>query len=190
MSAFAWTAKRERAALLVAQGRLTGEEIAGDVGIAARTLDYWKDQPEFLARVALCVEALRQAVLKQGISDRVNRVRALNDRWERMQRVIEERALAPDVQNVAGGTTGLLVHHVKGIGSGANLITVDEFELDDALLRELRAHEEQAAKELGQWIERGEISGPGGSPIPVAIEESISRIYGNNPDDKASITDT
>jgi hypothetical protein len=179
MPAFVWTAKREKAALLVAEDRISDEAIAEEVGITARTLDYWKQHTEFAARVADHVEAMRKAVLTKGIADRVNRVAALDLRWEKMKTVIAERAIDPRMEEVPGGTTGLLVHQIKGIGKGDDFQVVDEYRVDDGLLRELRAHEEQAARELGQWVERGEVSGPNGAAIPVAIEESIERIFGN-----------
>lgn len=45
---------------------------------------------------------------------------------------------------------------------------VYEYEVDTGLLAELRALESQTAKELGQHVERRELSGPGGGPIAIA----------------------
>lgn len=71
-----------------------------------------------------------------------------------MRQLMDERASDPGMAKVAGGKTGLLCRTQKGLGSGKDFEIVDEFELDAALLRELRAHEEQAARELGQWVEK------------------------------------
>jgi class 3 adenylate cyclase len=54
------------------------------------------------------------------------------------------------------------VRNVKGIGAGENYREVREYEVDVALLRELRAHEEQAARELGQWVDKVAPTSPDG----------------------------
>jgi hypothetical protein len=64
-----------------------------------------------------------------------------------------------------GGETGLLTKKLKVIGFGENAELVAEYSVDTGLLKELRAHEEQAARELGQWADKTEISGPGGGPV-------------------------
>jgi hypothetical protein len=64
-----------------------------------------------------------------------------------------QRAIAP------GWKTGLMVRTEKQIGAGEKAIRVVEFAVDTGLLRELRAHEEQAAKELGQWEDKQRIDG-------------------------------
>jgi hypothetical protein len=65
-----------------------------------------------------------------------------------MHQVIAERAADPEMQAVPGGKTGLLVRSTKGLGSGDNFTTVEEYEVDTALLKELREHELQAASEF------------------------------------------
>lgn len=49
---FRWNDKREQAALLVAEGRLSDVQIVRCVGVSKQTLDYWKRRPEFEDRVA------------------------------------------------------------------------------------------------------------------------------------------
>lgn len=135
------------------------------------TLIRWRDLEAFTARVQALQDAMAAAVVSEGIALRTKRVAALNDRWNRMQRVIAERAEDPAVAYVPGGSTGLLVHTVKMIGGGRDATTVDEYAVDVGLLKELRAHEEQAAKELGQWTEKQEvIGGRDGSSVTVRIE--------------------
>lgn len=151
---FVWTKKREQAAALVADDQLADREIAQSIGVNKVTLERWKQHPSFRARVDALVEDVRLALRAKGISDKANRVAALDDRWRRMQRVIDERAADESYADVPGWKTGLLVHQRKKIGHGEDSEVVDEFVVDVGLLRELRAHEEQAAKELGQWVER------------------------------------
>lgn len=165
------TRRQEAAALLVAKGIQTHEAAAAHLGITSQTLLRWRQQEAFTARVQALQEAMAAAVVSEGIALRTKRVAALNDRWNRMQRVIEERAEDPEVAHVPGGSTGLMVHTVKMIGGGRDATTVDEYAVDVGLLKELRAHEEQAAKELGQWTEKQEvIGGRDGSGVTVRIE--------------------
>ncbi len=107
------------------------------------------------------------------IAEQWERVRALEDRWRRLRQVIAERAASAEMQGVPGGTTGLLTHTVKGIGSGDHFQAVDEYAVDTNLLRELREIEKQAAQELGQWTEKHEHTGADGGPISLepAVEE-------------------
>jgi len=175
---FKWTGRSDRAAVLVAEDLRTDEEIAKEAGVTKRQLERWKQHPEFAARVDQVGEQLRAAVLAEGISRRENRVAALNDRWQRLQQVIEARA--EDMPDVPGGSTGLLVRQVKLVkvySTTTNPDDVDEpdeadvlisaklsqevaeYAVDTGLLKELREHERQAAQELGQWTEKSEHSG-------------------------------
>jgi hypothetical protein len=158
---FRWTRKSENAALLIAEGELSDEKIAERVGAGRTTLFEWRRHPDFAARVQAHLDEFRAAVRRRGIAIVENRVRALQDRWERMQRVITERAASPQMQDVPGGRTGLLVHNVKSIGGGVHAERVDLYELDAALLKELRDHEKQAAQELGQWTEKSDVTSDG-----------------------------
>lgn len=151
-----WTGKREEAALLVAEDALTDQQIARKVGVTQRTLERWKSLPAFKTRVASLVQKIRESVEARGIANRQTRIDALNDRWERMQRVIKERAADRSFAKVPGGKTGLLVRSYKTVGSGKSLRVVEEYAVDTGLLNALLQHEKQAAIELGEWDE-----GPG-----------------------------
>jgi len=106
MVGFRWSGRREQAALLVAEDRLTNAEIAAKVGVSRQALDKWKADPEFRERVRANVEQLRHAVLEVGIHDRSCRVAALEDRWRRLLAVIDARAV--EMKEVPGGSSGLL----------------------------------------------------------------------------------
>jgi hypothetical protein len=161
---FRWSGARRRAAVLVAEDSLTDVEIAARVGIHERQLRNWKADPAFRERVGEHVAALEAVALRYEIAKRARRVAALDDRWHRMARVIEARGREMDGE-APGAETGLLVRQVKVIGTGEQQRTVEEYAVDTGLLRELRATEEQAARELGQWAERQEHAGPGGGPL-------------------------
>lgn len=153
---FRWNRKREAAAELLAENILTVNEIAEKLGITSRAIYGWKKFPEFQLRIQQQVEEFRKKAKAEGLAVWENRLKAYNDRWKRMQAVMNERAADPQMADVAGGKSGLLIHRLKVIGKGDEAVTVDEYEVDAGLLRELRAHEEQAAKELGQWVEKTE----------------------------------
>jgi hypothetical protein len=112
------------------------------------------------------LQAWRNEVRQQGIAVLERRVERLNTDWERMQTVIRERA-AEHEGEAPGAGTGLLARSEKVIGAGDAAEHVVEWTVDAGLLRELRAHEEQAAKELGQWAEKREVSGPDGAPLVI-----------------------
>jgi hypothetical protein len=171
-SSFQWTAKREEAALLTAQDELTVEEVAKRLGMSRPCLCAWRKTTEFMHRVDEERLRITAAIRKHGIAVPEMRVRALQDRWRRMMRVIEERGADPLMANVPGGSTGMLVRWVKTIttNDGKSEIMEEEYRFDAALCAELRAHEKQAAQELKQWSERHEHSGENGMPIPVQVD--------------------
>ena len=149
-----WSHARETAASLVADDTLSDIEIASKAGVGKATLERWKKVPQFYARVLEIREALRktavEVALQYGIANCRERMICLNELWNRLQRVVSERAKAPDMQNIPGGRTGLLVRRVRSIGGDD---TVDEYAVDTGLLQELREYAKQAAQEMGQWVE-------------------------------------
>lgn len=179
VSAKQLTTAQERAALLVAEDTLTDQQIAAACGVTDRTIWRWKKLAVFLAAVDAHRTRWRDEIEQQGIANRKNRVDALNERWRLMRQVIEERAASRD-EEAPGAGTGLLVRQIKSIGFGENNQTVEEYTVDTGLLKELRAHEEQAAKELGQWLEKHEHTGKDGESLVFTIQ--IDRAYGDSDD--------
>jgi hypothetical protein len=70
---------------------------------------------------------------------------ALQNHWDKMRRMIDERAAWTDFADVPGGTTGLLVQGYKGKGAGQSGLQ-GRYQPP----RGAAAHERQAAEELGQ----------------------------------------
>lgn len=161
-SRWEWTQQRETAAALLALGELSVEQIADAVGCDRNTLWWWRKSPEFAARVKEHLATVRAAVMQEGIAQKANRIRALEDRWRRIQSVIEERAAFyanhedEEVRTAPGVRSGLLVRRVRVVGNGRSAREVVEYEADTALLREMRSIEEQAAREVGDWSEKPE----------------------------------
>lgn len=130
-----------------------------------RTLKDWSRFHGWDRRLAEIAEQEHQAIVRRGIADKQNRIDALNDRWQRLHQVIEERGADPEMEDVPGGRTGLLVHQVKIIGAGDNAQRIDEYKVDDGTLDQFLKHEKQAAQELGQWVEKGELTGASGKEV-------------------------
>ncbi len=164
--------RQEKVAEAIAAGDRPDRAIAAALRVRPETIVRWRRQEAFTARVQALQDAMAAKVVSDGIALRTKRVAALSDRWNRMQRVIAERADDPAVADVPGGQTGLMVHTVKMIGGGRSATTIDEYAVDVGLLKELRAHEEQAAKELGQWVEKrsGEVTGKDGGPLTFTLD--------------------
>lgn len=97
--------------MLVAQDEQTDKQIAAACKISESTLERWKRHPEFAARVQEHRDAFREEIRAKGVAERQNRVDAQNDRWARLQMVIDARA--EEHKDVPGGESGLLVRTVK-----------------------------------------------------------------------------
>jgi hypothetical protein len=164
-----WTAQKARAAAMTADGRWTEPDIVEAVGISRRQLVRWKGTPQFKERVEQLIAKQDAAALKSAIARKGRRLRALGERWASLQKIARERGRALAGENVPGGGTGYLAKTTKMIGAGERSQVVTAYELDADLLRELRAHEEAASKECGQWCER---EAAGDAP-PIALAQVI-----------------
>lgn len=132
------------------------------------TLKGWSTAFGWQARLDEIINQECQAVISRGIADRQNRIDALNERWAKMQKVIRDRAADFTMASASGADTGLLVRTYKSAGSGLPML--EEYAVDTGLLKEMRAHEEQAAKELGQWADKSELTGAGGGPVAIRVK--------------------
>ncbi len=159
---FRWSDAAKEAAELLGSQEFSLIEIAEKVGVSRQTLHNWRQNGEFLERVDDLRQATREEVRRHGIAIIERRVIALQDRWRRLQRVIEARG--EDMAHIPGGETGLLVRRIKSIGSGPTAREVEEYAVDTGLLNELREHEKHAAQELGQWIGKSDVT-TDGKPI-------------------------
>lgn len=127
---------RDKAAQLLASGSVTKVKIAEQCSISRTTLYEWMADDDFMAAVDHYAKKIERAILKTGIASKTNRIQAICDRWERMQRLIDARA--DKFKDAPGGDTGLLVERAHG------------HEFDAALMKSFLEHERLAAEELGQ----------------------------------------
>lgn len=145
------TGRQEKAAVLAAEDRYTDEQIAAKVGVKRNSLAKWKRTPLFIARVAEITKELADYARRRGIARREHRLAVLQETHNRLWQVIEDRVADPEMASIPGGATGLLVRKpVTSMGVVAGY----EYAVDTGTIRELRAIQEQAAKELGQVVEK------------------------------------
>ena len=141
-----------KAALLVAQGHLSNQQIAQRLEMGERTLDGWKKEPEFKRLVSDHLNAWLVEIHHKGIADRRRRIFQLNLRWRKAQAIAEARAKDPAIRRLPGGATGFIVRRLRSIRRGdGQFAVIEEGQFDSALFRDLLAIEQQAARELGQW---------------------------------------
>lgn len=106
-------------------------------------------------------EEFEREAITEGLARRAVRLREKMERHALLKQVISERADHVEMQDAPGGKTGLLCLDYKGKDADRAV-----YKLDAALLKEMRDIEREIAIELGQWTEKQELSGPGGS-MPV-----------------------
>jgi transposase-like protein len=150
-----WDERRETAAALLAQGELSVNEIARQVGVTRDLIWIWRKSPLFQARITEHLDRIRDELLSVGVAAKAARISALQDRHLRLCRIIEERADAAmadeEARDVPGAASGLLVRQVRVTGSGRNAERVITWELDDKVLKEIRSIEETVSKLIGDW---------------------------------------
>ncbi len=144
--------QREKAAQLIAEGRFEYGEIAEKVGVERTTLHRWRKDPKFANRVEQISREFSEASKRLAIRRKDYRISVLNRLQTKLENLIEQRAEDMANSNIPGGDQGLVVRQYKV--SGENQVT--EYVFDRAVLQELRAVQEQAAKELGQLVEKHE----------------------------------
>lgn len=100
------------------------------------------------ARILELRQIFDAGVMELEICERNQRIKALQNRWDLMRRIIDDRGKNPEFAEIPGGKTGLLMRDYKGKDANQPI-----YRVDTGLLAELRLHEKQAAQELGQWSE-------------------------------------
>lgn len=144
--------QQEQAAQLLAEGRYQYAEIAEKIGIEVRTLYQWRTLSAFTKRVSQLSSDFQKRSWSLGITRKHYRITCLAAVHSKLLTVMEQRAEDPDMQNVPGGKTGLMVKTFKVSGD----TVMAEYAVDAGLIRELRGIQEQVAKELGQVVEKHE----------------------------------
>jgi transposase-like protein len=144
--------RKQRAAELVAAGKLTREAIAKETGVTPRTIGTWKSETEFQRLVHEAKNAWRAKARDDGIADRDLRIRHANDEHKRLRGVILARAKDPQMQGAPGGKTGLLTvsYKMQSMGKDSPSEAVPEYAVDTGMLTQLRALREEVAVAKGE----------------------------------------
>ena len=170
------TSPRMRAIEFLAIGFLSAEEVADKCEITRKTLYNWRQQPSFQESISSRRQELHAAIRTEGVAILENRVNRLNTDWKDLQAVKARRgekaqqyADEEGEEEYPGMTTGLIVRVETPVKNGVKV----EYMVDNGLLGELRAIEMQAAKELGQWTERQDVTSAGKSLASDMSEETL-----------------
>ena len=183
------TGKQIQAAVLVFEDKLSGAAIAEKIGISGRTLQTWKNLPEFKAEVDKQRRIFADRVELSGIALRAHRVNARNHRHQALEHVVAARRVAAqndEELTAAGGRSGFVVRteatkvvrrtrceSCRGFGSRKGLqcphcggqgyreIVEREakFETDTGLLAAFDQLERSQAADLGQLTTKSEVKG-------------------------------
>lgn len=147
------TEPQQNAATLVAAGKLTIPQIAKKAGVSQRTISLWKNDKGFQEEVKRLKNAWRAQVRGKGAADQDYRLRNLNDRYKRLQAVIQARSKDKQMLKAPGGKTGLLcvTYKMQSLGEGRGSKAIPEYAVDTGLLTAMLAIEEHTAIEVGQW---------------------------------------
>ena len=161
---FAWTAEKERAVGLLAQGA-SHREIAKQ-GVGRKSIERWKRHPEFVGRLQDLVGAVREQAKRKLLGKKEFRIQILEELYSRQRAIIDERAADPEMQAVPGGRTGLLVR--KAVVSSGTLIRY-EYVADTALSNEIRKTLQQVALEVAEGRQKVDVQDNVAKASPAAI---------------------
>ena len=163
--------KKEYAAVLLADDSLSDRVIADRVGVSRQAIQRWKKTPDFIAMIQANIEELTAAMLPVAIANKRIRLEMLQDLADGMQAVVRHRkeryvAEVADADSAVNATrrffgdatpaesmTGYMVKQETLNNAGKKTVN---WALDTGLIRELRAVLDDAAKEVGQRVEKRE----------------------------------
>jgi len=145
--------RREHASQLLAEARFNHKKIAELVGVSLASITKWKRRPEVKERIAELVASYTEKVFNEGLALKANRLAELSEMHEKALTIIAERAADPDLAAIPGGKTGYVMRSTKVVGKQVYV----SYNVDTKLMKEIRAIEEQYARETGQWQERIEV---------------------------------
>ena len=106
------------------------------------------------SRVAELRREIDTSFIHLKITERDERLKAAQERWDGMREVIQARKTGDWSRALK---TGLCVRKQRVIGTGKNAKVIEDYEVDTALLYALASLEKQAAIETGQWSEKQDI---------------------------------
>lgn len=138
------------------------------------------------ARIAELRSKVADELLSETILARKGRLKALEDRWKALNQVIAERGKCLGQLNIHGypiadeqaSPTGRPDHIAPAPGASSGLVCLDwrgksadraVWKVDTGTLAELRAIEQQTARELGEWDPEPGAGDRGGPAVIVNV---------------------
>jgi hypothetical protein len=158
-----WSAQKEQAVCLLAEGKLKPNEIAAKVGVSTITLHKWCQGPLFQQRIEDYVRRAERLIMRRGITALAKRIESYLEDWDRLEQLVAGRA--KQHADIPGG--GLFAMEIKTVGNGLNEREVEVYRYDTALIKDRMALRKQIGIEMGQWSEKREVTGVDGGPIEV-----------------------
>lgn len=156
---FAWSPKSEQAAELLANG-VSIVKAAKRLEVDEKTVDRWKQVPEFRERLEARQRELLDLITKEGLAVREHRILAQRRRHAAIMKFVRKRANNPTLGGVADDDSGFFVRRDKTLHVGEQRYEkIEEIELDTAVTTELRELEEAIAVGTGEWKQKVEHSG-------------------------------
>jgi len=143
--------KHEKFALAMAKGQSAGEAYVAAgyaAGHAAVNAGRLTKNDNIQARIRELRTQISRQLIELEVTNRNNRLQAIQHRWDLMRELVFERGRHEDYQRVPGGSTGLLTLDYKGKDANQPI-----YRFDAPLMAEMRLAEKQAAIETGQWSE-------------------------------------
>lgn len=127
-----------------------GAGSAGAAGIGARL----RQNATICTRLDELRKAVTATLVQLAITERAERLVALQDRWDRVRTAIEARSRE---DYAAMMKTGVVCRKKRWIG-GKDGYEVTEYEIDSAVIEALNSIERRAAIETGQEVDRQDIN--------------------------------
>lgn len=169
--------RQHEAAELLATGRIPSKEVARQIGVTPETVYRWMKDGTFAPFQQLVRDyqgRYAEQVYQRGLSRREVRVESLVNLHERMMLIVDGRA--KEMSKVPGGASGLLQHDIKSVGWGAQAEIMDIYRFDAPLVEKIMEIQKEIATELGQRVEKKEISGTLELSLVTTLHEGRARV--------------
>ena len=155
----------QKAAAMVARKLHSPRIIARDCGLDYGHMLKLMLDPDFIALVETYKRIQKEQVPELFVADRDNRLYALNNLMSRYIQLVEER----ESRHGEYSDTGLvaMTETVKR-ANGKEEVLDRKYEFDASLDKAIKETLKHAAIELGEWQEKRELSGPGGTELSIS----------------------
>ena len=136
-------------------------------GIHGRLPDWClRNNADVRSRVSELRQEIESSFVRLQITERLQRLEAIQDRWDRVRAAIDARA-REDYDAMM--KTGIVIRGLRNVGHGKDAQVVEEYEIDTAVIEALNSIEKRAAIETGQEVDRADINLRGGLAVQAEV---------------------